>query len=105
MHPEVPDGAKAVFSKSEKPVAGDLVVVWYAPRILKPGDLPCATKRLVMAPPPWVKRFPYADHPESNVHALLMVEQLNPARQYGILCSEIIALHKFLGVQSFTIGR
>jgi hypothetical protein len=95
MVPNVQDGDEAIFTKLEKPKAGDLVIVWHKP---KPGLPPCSLKRLVLAPPAFVK-FPWADHPGSDVVPIVMVEQINPRRQYQLLCSDILAMHRFVGTQ------
>jgi len=46
--------------------------------------------------PPWVK-FPYQDHPKSNVKALAKFEQLNPYQTYTVPCNRICAMHKAVG--------
>jgi hypothetical protein len=46
---------------------------------------------------PWVKKFPYSDHPGSDVAALIMVEQINPPINYAIECRDILAIHKAIG--------
>ncbi len=53
-------------------------------------------KRMVMNIPHWVK-FPYKDHPKSDVLALLMAEQMNPRRTFTIKCSDVLAVHKAIG--------
>jgi hypothetical protein len=47
-----------------------------------------------MAAPPWVKKYPYNDHPESDVGAIIALEQMNPQTCYAVPCSRIYAIHK-----------
>jgi hypothetical protein len=72
---------------------------WCRSEILKEGMARCAVKRLTLAPPPWVKGFPYTDHPKSDVAAALVFEQDNPRLTYSMKCSDITAVHKFTGCQ------
>jgi hypothetical protein len=95
----VQHGEQAIFTKLEKPKAGDLVVIWLRPGLVKPGEPPCMLKRLVMAPPSFVKAFPWTDHPASDVRALIIIEQLNPLQRFSIMCADIVALHRFVGTQ------
>lgn len=97
LAPGVPDGATIAFSRLESPKVGDFVIIWRRPEHVGPDGLQAMIKRLAMEIPPWVKKFPYKDHPDSNVHALLMVEQINPRRLYTFKCSDVLALHKAIG--------
>ena len=99
MAPAIADGTRATFSKAEKFAAGDIVVIWFRAEILKDGMAPCALKRLSLALPPWVKEFPYHDHPDSEVAAALLFEQDNPRITYSMKCSDVAAIHKFTGCQ------
>jgi hypothetical protein len=47
--------------------------------------------------PPWVKQFPYNDHPQSDCKAIMMVEQLHPRTNYRVACDAILAMHKAVG--------
>jgi hypothetical protein len=99
LTPTVRHGDEAIFTKLEKPAAGDLVVIWLRPDLVKPGEPPCMLKRLVLAPPSFVKAFPWTDHPASDVRALIVIEQLNPPQRFSIMCADIVALHRFVGTQ------
>ena len=48
------------------------------------------------SPPPWLK-FPYRDHPDSEIRALLIAEQFNPRRSFRSPCEDLLAVHKRLG--------
>ena len=98
MAPQIKDGAQAVFSKVEKPKPGDLVILYFRPELVAPGSLPASIKRLVLAPPSYVK-FPWREHPDSTVHALVICEQTNPPRQYHFKCENLLAIHKFIRTQ------
>ena len=64
------------------------------PEGVRHGQTQGTIKRLVLGAPPWVKAFPYRDHPESDVHAVIVVEALNPKQQFAIKCSDLLAMHK-----------
>ena len=97
LEPLIPNGATIAFSKLEAPKQGDFVVVWKRPEIVEPGRHQAIVKRLVMGIPPWVKSFPLKEHPQSDVHALIVAEQMNPRRAFSIKCSDVIAVHKAIG--------
>ena len=97
LAPEIPDGALVVVDKTAPYKVGDLVIVFRRGASL--GDQPRAmVKRLLMAPPPWVKAFPFRDHPQSDVHALMMLEQINPRGHFTVRCADVLAIHRCFGV-------
>lgn len=98
LAPELMDGDEVKFSSIEPPAVGDFCIFIMRPELVQPGGMQCITKRMVMAPPPYVK-LPYRENPKSEVHALVVAEQLNPRRQYFIPCEKLLAIHKFVGVQ------
>jgi hypothetical protein len=49
-----------------------------------------------MAPPHYVS-FPWREHPKSEVHALIIVEMLNPPKQFAYKCEHLLGVHKCLG--------
>ena len=85
------------FSRVDPYRRGDFVVIYRRPELVKPGGFQAAVKRLVFAPPPFVK-FPWRENPRSEVRALVGLEQLNPARSWWVPCDELLAIHKCLGV-------
>jgi hypothetical protein len=96
LAPLIPDRAAVMIKKSEPFGVDDVVCIWFRPGIIAPGCPQSWLKRVTMNVPPWVK-FPYKEHPESEVSALIMVEQLNPPTGYRIRCADIIAIHKAVG--------
>ena len=94
LEPLIPDGASVVLQKSALFTAGDVVCVWWKPEFVKPGRYQGWLKRVRMNAPPWVKKFPYSDHPESDVKAIIVLEQLNPPGTYAVPCEHIYAIHK-----------
>jgi hypothetical protein len=87
LEPVIPDRAAVMFKKSEPFDVGDVVAIWFRAEAVPAGAPRSWLKRITMNAPPGVK-FPYKDHPESCVQALIMVEQLNP--QIGAArCSSI----------------
>lgn len=98
LAPELMDGDEVKFSSVEPPVVGDFCIFIMRPELVPRGGMQCIIKRMVMAPPPYVK-LPFRENPKSEVHALVMAEQLNPRRQFMINCEHLLAIHKFAGVQ------
>ena len=86
-----------MFSSTEACGSRDLVIVYLHPEKVRPGDGQCHIKRLVMAPPPYVT-FPWQESPKSDVHALVVFDQLStPAKQYTCRCEDVLGIHKCLG--------
>jgi hypothetical protein len=94
LEPLVPDGASVVLQKSAAYTVDDIVCIWWRPEFVTPGRYQGWLKRVRMAAPPWVKKYPYNDHPESDVGAVIVMEQLNPSQCYAVPCNRIHAIHK-----------
>ena len=97
LAPLVPDRSAVVVKRSETYGVGDLVCIWFRPEAVSADSHQAWLKRVTLNAPPWVKKFPYRDHPESECLAMIMVEQLNPLRSYAVKCSDILAIHKAVG--------
>jgi hypothetical protein len=97
LEPVIPDRAAVMIKKSETFDVGDVVVIWFRAEAVPAGAPRSWLKRITMNAPPWVKKFPYSDHPKSDVAALIMVEQLNPPIGYTVKCEDILAIHKAVG--------
>jgi hypothetical protein len=54
-------------------------------------------KRLVLAIPKGVT-FPYEEHPDSMVTPCIVAEMNNPPRQFIVKCSDVLAVHKCMGI-------
>jgi hypothetical protein len=67
LAPLIPDGASVVLQKSAVYTVG-------GPEFVRPGLYQGWLKRVRMAAPPWVKKYPYNDHPESDVGAVIALE-------------------------------
>lgn len=98
MAPMIPDGRAVAIDRTLPFGAGDIVVLYLRPELVKPGQLQGAVKRLATNLPCWVKGFPYEDHPDSEILAILITEQLNPHRQMVVHCSHLLAVHKCIGL-------
>lgn len=92
LEPLLPNGGVVVVKKAAETAAGDVVLLWP----LTAGR-PAWLKRLTTNLPTSVKKFPYRDHPESEVKATVMLEQLNPRLNYTVSCDKIYAMHKAIG--------
>ena len=99
LDPEFKDGDLVVFDRDAKIEAGCFANFFYRAEVVPPGQLSVALKRVVFAPPPFVK-LPFRDHPDSTVIPLVIVEQFNPARQWSIRMSDLLAVHRCLGSAS-----
>jgi len=98
MVPEILDGQKIIVSKTEEVKRGDTVCLWLKSQS-RPEGYSALVKRVAMLPPPHVT-FPFVEHPESEIEALVFVEQINPPRTYRFKCEDVLAMHKVIGVQS-----
>lgn len=96
MEPLLKDGTRIVVDREAPCLCGDLAVIYHRPELVPPGELPLSVKRLITAVPDWVK-FPWKDHPDSEVAPVLIVEMLNPKRQFSVLCRNLLAVHRCLG--------
>lgn len=88
MSPLIPDGTLLVFDKREEPQPGDVVGITFTPEAARQWNLPGLVKRLVMALP---------TSPTGGLSGLIVVEQLNPPRQYCIPSWDVLAVHKAVG--------
>ncbi len=96
LEPDITDGTPVLVEKHGKIAPGDLVVLFFKPEHAPAGKYQAILKRLVMAPPPYVS-FPWREHPESDVHALIIVEMLNPHKQFAYKCEYLLGVHKCIG--------
>ncbi len=87
MMPLLEDQACLAFDKRKKPVAGDLVSLIFTRDAAQRRRMPGWIKRLVVDLPP----FGLA------AGATVVVEQINPPREYWIPADDILAVHKFIG--------
>ncbi len=104
LDPLVPNGETILVDKTEPYAPGDLVVVFRKRECTPGGKFQGLVKRLVMAPPSWVK-FPCRDHPQSELAALVVVETLNPPAQFAYRCADLLGIHKCLGVMPAEMTR
>lgn len=95
MAPEINDGDPIVISSSQHPKAGDLVVVHLRPAAAARWGSEAIVKRLCHDP--LISRFPW-DPTRSDLIPTIVLDQLNPPRTYRIAATDILALHKVLGV-------
>ena len=99
MEPAFPNNAIAKVCSDKPYKQGDVVVAWIRPELLKPGSAPALIKRVVMMPPPWVKAFPYKEHPDSEALAMVMLGQDDrPDEMIPMRCSYLLAIHKVVGL-------
>ncbi len=88
LSPEVNDGDSVVASP-DAPVTWGKFVIMYP----KDGGKP-SVKRAIMIPPPDMMEV----HPDSEFMPMVIVEQLNPPREYRIDVDRLDAVHGVLGV-------
>lgn len=99
LEPDLPDGSEVVFERDAPIAPGDFCIFVLEPEHVSTGGMQSLIKRLVLAPPSFVT-FPWTENPKSDVHALVVAEQLKPHRQYMIKCDRLLAIHKFVRVQN-----
>jgi hypothetical protein len=102
LEPMIPDGAAIYLRKSETFGTGDVVCIWFRPEFVPPGENQAWLKSGMAQEDPTEpaavgERLPYKDHPESDLKAILVVEQSNPPRCYEVRCDRIRAIHKAVG--------
>ncbi len=86
MMPLLEDGGLLVFDKRLDPQPGDIVgLIFTREAGLRRGQ-PGSLKRLVMMLPP------------SGFEGIVVAEQINPHRVYYFPTTDLLAVHKFVGV-------
>jgi hypothetical protein len=99
MEPLIGDGSLLAFNKDDPAQSGDTVNIWFHPYRVKPGAPQGMIKRLLYGLPP-------KDVPSALLDmAVVVVDQLNPPRQYQIPASHILAIHKCIGFAETDGGR
>lgn len=86
MEPLILDGALVACDKRETPRRGDIVVLTFTREAARRHGFPGMVKRLTKNLLPG--GFDY----------LVEVEQLNPPRRLGYWSSELLAVHKMIGI-------
>jgi hypothetical protein len=99
MLPVFANNATLAVSKIDPPRAGDFVVLYFKPDRIPSGGRSAQIKRLAADVPFFVKSFPHADHPKSEVVAAIIYEMLNPPRRMTVAASDLLGLHKVIGFQ------
>lgn len=89
LAPMIKDGALVVFDKSADIKAGDTVGLIFTRDFAARYGFPGCIKRLTLALPP--------AHLPPGIAALIVVEQLNPPRQYTFASRDVLAVHKAIG--------
>jgi hypothetical protein len=72
LEPQIPDGECVLIDKTASYKPGDLVMIYRRREAVPLGQFQGQSKRLVMAPPSWVK-FPYREHPATSFAAMLFL--------------------------------
>jgi hypothetical protein len=85
MEPLFADGTLLVGDKREEPAVGDAVILHFRREHAARYGVPGWIKRLAMAVPP------------EGFDGLIIVEQLNPPRQFAIPSNHVAAVHKCVG--------
>jgi hypothetical protein len=103
LEPIYRDGCCLAFSTIERPKPGDFVGVWFTPGTAPPGQPDRWVKRLVSFGPPGFTFFDVAR--DSPLQPFVVVEMLNPPREFVIPASRIVAIHKVIGEAQNIGGR
>ncbi len=89
MEPLIPDGTLIVFDKHQPPQRGDIVGLIFTPEAAQVWGMPGMVKRLALSLPP--------ENIPSGCTGLVIVEQINPPRQYRVPVTDLLAVHKAIG--------
>ena len=90
MAPLFQDGTLFVCDKRREPVPGDIVSLVFTKEAARRAGVPGLVKKLAMALPPW--------NLAGDALGLVIVDQLNPPRRYSLPTSDVLAVHKVIGI-------
>lgn len=96
MEPRIPDRGVGIMDREAPFAPGDVVCIWLDPERVAPGGHRAWMKKLSAHIPPFVT-FPWREHPDSEMHAMVICDQINPPRRYCLPCTDIVAVHKVIG--------
>ncbi|CAM3134958.1 hypothetical protein SPAN111604_05555 [Sphingomonas antarctica] len=96
LEPEYMDGCTLAFTKKGKPKTGEYVCLWFKPEKVPHGEHQCMVKRVVMALPDECT-FPFNAGLWVNAVPFMIVEMLNPPRQFPVKASDLLGIHRMLG--------
>ena len=98
----VPDGSWLAFDRSEEPAPLGLVAIYLAPRMVGlEWPLQAIVKRLVRPFPPGTRLGGPATLKGREGAPRMIVEQINPFRQYAIWPDQVLGVHACVGLTRF----
>jgi hypothetical protein len=86
MEPTIPNGSLVAFDKHETPRQGDVVCLTFTREAARRYGVPGMVKRLSH------------DLLPGGFDVFVDVEQMNPPKRLGYWSSELLAIHKFVGI-------
>ncbi|MBB3610955.1 S24 family peptidase [Rhizobium sp. BK602] len=96
MEPEIMDGTKLLFSRTERYKHGDAVALFRRREFTAPGEHQILIKKLIYAP-----RSEYWTDPANfrggNIVPMVLVEMLNPRAILQFHPDSLLGIHKCLG--------
>ena len=95
MEPEVADGAALVFSRDAQIPCGGLCALFWRPEAIEPGTAPIWLKHVVLSVGKGYWRDPGAY--DGNIAPVVLFQQINPFRRWGLRPEALLAVHKCLG--------
>lgn len=95
LEPVFRDGACLAFQKSAPVAPGDFVGIVFKPEFVPPGRPQAIVKRLVFGL--GGLSLPLETGWGRGLTPMLIVEQLNPPRQFSIPATRLLAVHKVIG--------
>lgn len=93
MEPLIADGSLVAFDKRQEPQGGDIVALIFTPEAARRRGQPGMIKRLVFALPP------------AGFDGLIVVEQINPRKTLTIPSTDVLAVHRFIGLPEVVAGE
>lgn len=102
LTPLIEDGSMLVFDKTATMASQTIVVVFLAPKAIGPiWDRQCIVKRLIEPFPPGTQLGAQAAGAGRKPMPKMIVEQINPFRQYAFAPDEVLAVHACVGTTEF----
>lgn len=97
LDPQIMDGSKLMFSRTEQYKPGDFVAIFKRPEFVAPGEHQVVIKKLVIAP-----RAEYWTDPANfrgigNLGAVVIAQMFNPGRVLYFDPDTLQGIHKCLG--------
>jgi hypothetical protein len=96
LEPEIRNGQRLLFSRTERYKTGDFVVLYLKPELVPKGNHQLLVKKLIISPPPAFWRD-WKVNPSAGIRPVVIVEMLNPQKIMYFDPSHLLGVHKCIG--------